>query len=142
MDLCCGGRLCSPVPGHLVRCFRWELLVVRWWRVRFPVRLCSRVRLVWSQQCDGPSHIYGDNQSVLANTTMPDSMLKKKSQSIAYHLVREGSAHGEWRMAYVNTHDNEADLLTKSLPNGEKRWKFVRNILHRISRGKVSDGMN
>ena len=64
--------------------------------------------------CDGPSHIYGDNQSVLANTMMPDSTLKKKSQSIAYHLVREGSARGEWRTAYVNTHDNEADLLTKS----------------------------
>ena len=92
--------------------------------------------------CDGPSHIYGDNQSVLANTTMPDSMLKKKSQSIVYHLVRKGSASGEWRTAYVNTHDNEADLLTKSLPNGEKRWKFVRNLLHHISRGKVSDGMN
>ena len=49
--------------------------------------------------CDGPSHIYGDKQSVLANTTMPDSMLKKKSQSIAYHLVCEGSARGEWRTA-------------------------------------------
>ena len=46
--------------------------------------------------CDQPSHIYGDNQSVLANTTMLDSTLKKKSQSIAYHFVHEGSAHGEW----------------------------------------------
>ena len=62
--------------------------------------------------CDGPSHIYGDNQSVLANTMMPDSTLKKKSQSIAYHFVCEGSAHGEWRTAYVNMHENEPDLLT------------------------------
>ena len=37
--------------------------------------------------CDDPTFIYGDNQSVLANTTIPDSMLKKKSQSIAYHFV-------------------------------------------------------
>ena len=92
--------------------------------------------------CDEPSRIYGDNQSVLANTTMPDSTLKKKSQSIAYHFVLEGSARGEWRTAYVNTHDNEADLLTKPLPNGEKRWKFVRNLLHHISRGKVSNGID
>ena len=91
-------------------------------------KLCMMGKL-----CDGPSHIYGDNQSVLANTTMPDSMIKKKSQSIAYHFVCEGSAHGEWRTAYVNMHDNEADLLTKLLPNGEKRWKFVRNLLHHIS---------
>jgi hypothetical protein len=42
--------------------------------------------------CDGPSYIEGDNQSVLANTTCPNSTLKKKSQSIAYHFIREGSA--------------------------------------------------
>ena len=83
--------------------------------------------------CDQPSHIYGDNQSDLANTTMPDSTLKKKSQSIAYHFVCERSAHGEWRMAYFNMHNNDADLLTKLLPNGEKRCKFVRNLLHHIS---------
>ena len=81
---------------------------------------------------EGPTHIYGDNQSVLANTTIPDSTLKKKSQSIAYHFVREGVARDEWRTSYVNTHDNEADLLTKQLPHVEKRKGFVRNLLHHI----------
>ena len=81
---------------------------------------------------DGPAYIEGDNQSVLANTTIPDSTLKKKSQSIAYHFVREGSARDEWRTTYVNTHENEADLLTKLLPNGEKRKGFVRSLLHHI----------
>ena len=82
--------------------------------------------------CEGPAHVFGDNQSVLANTTMPESTLKKKSQSIAYHFVREGSARDEWRTVYVNTHLNEADLLTKLLPSGEKRAGFVRNLLHHI----------
>ena len=81
---------------------------------------------------EGPTYIYGDNQSVLANTTIPDSTLKKKSQSIAYHYVREGVARDEWRTSYVNTHDNEADLLTKQLPHGVKRKGFVRNLLHHI----------
>jgi hypothetical protein len=81
---------------------------------------------------EGPVYIQGDNQSVLANTTIPDSTLKKKNQSIAYHFVREGAARDEWRTAYVNTHDNDADLLTKLLPSGEKRKGFVRNILHHI----------
>ena len=84
--------------------------------------------------CEGPTYIYGDNQSVLANTTNPDSTLKKKSQSIAYHFVREGAARNEWRTTYVNTHDNEADLLTKQLPSGDKRKGFVRNLLHHIFR--------
>ena len=80
----------------------------------------------------GPAYISGDNQSVLANTTNPDSTIKKKSQSIAYHFVREGVARGEWRTSYVNTHENEADLLTKPLPDGEKRRGFVSNLLHHI----------
>ena len=81
---------------------------------------------------EGPMYIYGDNQSVFANTTIPDSTLKKKSQSIAYHFVCEGVARDEWRISYVNTHDNEADLLTKQLPHGKKRKGFVCNLLHHI----------
>ena len=81
---------------------------------------------------EGPTYIYGDNQSVLANTTIPDSTLKKKSQNIAYHFVHEGVARDEWRTSCVNTHDNEADLLTKQLPHGERREGFVCNLLHHI----------
>ena len=84
----------------------------------------------------GPAYIQGDNQSVLANTTIPDSTLKKKSQSIAYHFVREGAARDEWRTTYVNTHDNESDLLTKQLPHGKKRMGFVRNLLYHIFRSE------
>mmetsp|Transcript_6374 Transcript_6374/g.9808 ORF Transcript_6374/g.9808 Transcript_6374/m.9808 type:complete len:115 (+) Transcript_6374:1595-1939(+) len=80
----------------------------------------------------GPALIYGDNQSVLCNTSIPDSTLKKKSQSIAYHFVREGAARDEWRSSYVNTHDNEADLLTKVLAFGQKRIQFVQRLLHHI----------
>mgnify|MGYP007020069212 CR=1 FL=1 len=83
---------------------------------------------------NGPVCIQGDNQSVLANTSNPDSTLKKKSQSIAYHFVREGVARDEWRTTYVSAHDNEADLLTKLLPSGEKRRGFVKNLLHHMHR--------
>jgi hypothetical protein len=76
--------------------------------------------------CVDPAYIHADNQSVLASCGIPNSILKKKSQSIAYHFVREGAA--------VNTHDNEADLLTKLLPSGEKRKAFVARLLHHIFR--------
>jgi hypothetical protein len=67
-------------------------------------------------------------------TTEPGSTLKKKLQSITFHFVREGVANDEWRTSYVETHENEADLLTKLLPAGEKRRGFVRNLLHHIYR--------
>eukprot|EP00957_Ditylum_brightwellii_P126658 9654044-Ditylum_brightwellii.AAC.1 len=82
--------------------------------------------------CDGPAYIAGDNQSVLANTTVLDSMLKKKSQSICYHFVHKSAARDEWRTSYVSTHYNEADLLTKVLLAGAKRHGFVRRVLHHI----------
>ena len=40
--------------------------------------------------------VFGDNKLVLYNTTLPESTLKNKSNSIDYHAVREGVATGEW----------------------------------------------
>jgi hypothetical protein len=78
---------------------------------------------------DEPAFVFGNNQTVLANTTAPSSMLKKKSNAIAYHTVREGCAHDEWRTTYINTNNNVADLLTKPLA-GPKRSKFAGMLLH------------
>ena len=81
---------------------------------------------------EGPTYISGENQYVLANMTIPYSTLKNNSQRIAYHFIYEGSTRDEWRTSYVNTHENEADLLTKLLYSGEKRKGFFRNLLHHI----------
>ena len=77
-----------------------------------------------------PAFVFGDNKSVLANTSVPGSTIKKKMNSLSYHFIREGCARDEWRTAYVNTHLNCADLLTKALPPGEKRTSFVRRFLY------------
>ena len=77
-------------------------------------------------------YVYGDNQSVLVNSSQPDSALKKKSNSIAFHHVREGTARDEWRCAYINTDDNHSDMQTKPLPFGEKRVKFCKMQLDHI----------
>ena len=71
--------------------------------------------------CEDPACTCSNNQSALANATVPDSTLKKKSSSLACHLIREGVALDESRTTHVNINDNEADLLTKALPFGEKR---------------------
>ena len=90
--------------------------------------------------CEGPTYVYGDNKSVLFNTTLPELTLKKKLQSIVYHFIWEGVARDEWRTVYINTHDNPADILTKNLPPGEKRTNFVSMILHHIySHAKPED---
>jgi hypothetical protein len=76
----------------------------------------------------GPVYIYGDNMSVIHNTSKPESVLKKKSNSICYHAVRESVAAGESLTSHISTHYNLSDLLTKVL-YGEKRRQLVRGLL-------------
>jgi hypothetical protein len=40
----------------------------------------------------GPSFIYADNKSQVTNLTVPESLLKKKCNSICYHAVQESVA--------------------------------------------------
>jgi hypothetical protein len=80
----------------------------------------------------GPSLIYGDNMSVIHNTQRPESMLKKKSNSICYHAIREAVAMGEIKTAHVSTHENPADICTKVLPGGAKRDYLISLVLHDI----------
>ena len=81
---------------------------------------------------NNPCFIFGDNQSVLWNTCNPDSVLKKKTSSVAHHFVREGVSNDEWRTTYIKTCDNPSDLLTKCLPAGINRKRKVRRILYDI----------
>ena len=69
---------------------------------------------------DGATYVYGDNMSVLHNTSNPESTLKKKSNSIAYHVVREACAMKEMQTGYINTLDNVSDLMTKPQPWEER----------------------
>ena len=60
-------------------------------------------------------------------------MLKKKSNSIAYHAVREAVAMGEILITYVNTDDNIADVMTKVLPAGARRDNLIQAMLWDIT---------
>ena len=77
---------------------------------------------------DGPAFVKADNMSVVHNCSNPASMLKKKSNSIAYHYVRERCAGGVCNITYVSTDLNVADMLTKSQP-GEVRKRLAKMVL-------------
>jgi hypothetical protein len=77
---------------------------------------------------DGAARVLCDNMSVVYNTTAPESMLKKKSNAIAYHFVRECVAAKVIKIAYEPTDTNLADALTKVQP-APKRQELIRQIL-------------
>ena len=63
----------------------------------------------------GPARIFCNNKLVVINSSHPDSALKKKHCSIAYHKVREAIAAHKQLVYYEKTETNLADLLTKPL---------------------------
>ena len=77
---------------------------------------------------NGPARIFCDNESVVINSSHPESALKKKHCSIAYHKVREAIAAGKQLIYYENTATNLADLLTKPL-SYMKRVPLIDAIL-------------
>jgi len=64
---------------------------------------------------DGPTNVYCDNASVVTNAQIPESTLKRKHNSIAYHRVREAAAAGTIRVTKESNETNIADMLTKTV---------------------------
>lgn len=62
---------------------------------------------------DSPTQLLGDNMSVVLNTTVPSSQLKKKHNAIAYHRVREAIAAKIVQFRHLPTDRKFADILTK-----------------------------
>jgi hypothetical protein len=72
---------------------------------------------------EGPANMYCDNNSVVNNSSKPESVLKKKHNSIAYHHVWEAVAAGTICIAKEDQETNIADMLTKPVPG--PRLKFL-----------------
>jgi hypothetical protein len=60
--------------------------------------------------------VYTDNQSVFKKATSPESVLKKKHNSIAYHQTREAHASKTVQVAMEPCDTNRSDKLTKLMP--------------------------
>jgi hypothetical protein len=57
----------------------------------------------------------GDNMSVVLNTTIPSSSLKKKHLACSYHRIREAIAGRYVKFGHVRSEKNLADVNTKPL---------------------------
>jgi hypothetical protein len=77
---------------------------------------------------DGPTRIRADNMSVVSNCSRPESQLKKKSNSIAYHFCRETCASKAAFVTYEPTETNLADMLTKT-QDAKTRSRLASSVL-------------
>ena len=61
------------------------------------------------------STIFTDNQAAIAISHHPEFHARTKHIDINYHFLRDLTSAGKVNTVYINTHDNLADLFTKSL---------------------------
>ena len=72
----------------------------------------------------GPTDVYCDNESVVKNSTLVESTLNKKHNSIAYHYVRWNVAAEVVRISWIDGQYNLADAFTKLLTHDCRDYLF------------------
>ena len=76
---------------------------------------------------DGPTWVFGDNESVIKNSTIPQSVLKKRHSALVYHRDCEACAAGVIYFIHIPGIINVADVLTKFLP-----WSTLKELVRSI----------
>ena len=79
-----------------------ELITALWYKLR-----------MFSVPIDRSADMFCDNEAVYKNASMPESQLRKKHHSIAYHMSRESIVSGATWIAKEDTETNLAELFTK-----------------------------
>ena len=77
----------------------------------------------------GPANVFCDNNGVVMNTTIPESMLAKKHNAINYHAICEAVAAGILRVGKEDGMTNLADLFTKVL-TANRRRSLCKHIMY------------
>ena len=80
---------------------------------------------------DGPAWLFGDNKSVITQSTIPHSKLSKRWNALSYHRVREAVSAGIVRFHYLESKENPSDVLTKPL-DYNTAWPHIETLLFRF----------
>ena len=69
----------------------------------------------------GPSIMFGDNQSVVGSATIPDAKLHKRHTALSFHRVREAIASKMLNFYHLKGEYNPADILSK-------HWGYIGRL--------------
>ena len=97
------------------------------------VEMCRALRYklrMFGIPIEGTSDIFCDNNSVVKNSSLPQSVLQKKHHAITYHFVREHATRGIVRVAKIDGKENLSDIFTKTSIPTPQRWTLISQILY------------
>jgi hypothetical protein len=86
---------------------------------------------VWHPLQAQDDGIFGDNMSVVTKSSKPESIMKKKSNSVCYHAVREAVVMREALAAHIGIAYNLADLFTKAM-YGQALHSLVGRLMYDV----------
>ena len=82
------------------------------------------------------SYLFGDNESVVKSSTLPQSQLSKRHHALSYHFSREAVASGMVVFNHIPGDTNPADILSKHWGHSQV-YPMLRPIL--FYRGDTMD---
>ncbi len=109
----------STLGSEFVALWTASYVIIALW---YKLRMFS-VPLTW------PAQVYCDNQGVVKNSSIPESLFSKKHNAINYHAVREAAVAGVMEVHKEDTQTNLADMFTKVLPS-DRRRELLGSILY------------
>jgi Reverse transcriptase (RNA-dependent DNA polymerase) len=74
------------------------------------------------------SYMFGDNQAVVKNGSIPHSSLNKRHNALAYHRVREMIAAKVLGYYWIDGKDNPADIVSKHW-GYQQVWQMLKPLL-------------
>jgi hypothetical protein len=77
---------------------------------------------------EGPTFLFGDNESVVKSSTVPDSRLGKRHHGLSYHFAREAIAANVISFHHIPSELNPADILSKHWSHSQV-WTTLQPIL-------------
>ena len=76
----------------------------------------------------GASMVFGDNQSVVTNSTVPHSALGRRHNALSYHRTREAIASKALRYHFIEGPTNPADIVSKHWDHASI-WETLRPLM-------------
>jgi hypothetical protein len=84
--------------------------------------------------------IFEDNDAVLKLSKEPKINKRTKHISVRYHWIREKIANGIFKLTYLNTKSQLADMMTK-VPPGPQFHKLVQQMGMKLPDQPIKEGM-
>ena len=75
-------------------------------------------------------YVWGDNESMIKSSTIPESKLNKRHNILSFHYVRSMISRGYINLQHLASEWNFADILTKNWSYQSSYHELIQPVFH------------